>query len=348
MSFEAAEESGPTDVASGSSESGEINAGFDMEAAADSIAADIFPESEAESTEDGEEGTDRPDAEYEKKPTQTTKPAEESTKQESEPVAAPRTWRKEAAEAFAALPDVIKAEVLKREEDIHKGIGQYKEDATYAQRIKGMIQPYAETFRQAGVDPMVQVQDLLGAHITLSTKGPEERLQAFAQLANDYGVDLGELLDVGTNTPPEVLSLRQELNSLKSTLANVSQTQLGAKQAEVAASVETFAKDPANQYFDEVANDIAVLLERGVVETLAEAYEKAVWMNPAVRAKENARQLEDTQAKAKEAATKKVAEAKKALAANVKSKARSGSATTPLGSIDDTLTETMANIRARG
>ncbi len=329
---------------------GESGAGFDIEAAADSIGTDLgFTETEVsiepEPDTQVKEEAAKPEEETEKPEEGAEKPEEES-KESVE--SAPRTWRKEAAEAFAALPAIVKAEVLKREEDIHKGIGQYKEDAAYTQAIKGMVQPYAEVFRQAGVDPMAQVQNLLGAHITLSTKGPEERLQAFAQLASEYGVDLEELLDVGVNTPPEVLSLRQELQTLKSTLSNVTQTQLSARQAESIASVETFAKDPAHPYFDEVANDIAVLIERGVAGTLAEAYEKAVWMNPAVRAKETARQVEESQAKTQEAAAKKVAEAKKALAANVKSKARSGSATTPLGSIDDTLTETMATILARG
>lgn len=335
-----------TKLESGVGESGG-DAGFDIGAAVESIGTDLgFDVAEPAEVEVVDAAEGGAPVVVTEAPADSAPPKEEE-EAPAKAIPAPQTWRKEAAEAFAALPDVVKAEVLKREEDIHKGISQYKDDAAFAQSVKSVLQPHAELFKQSGVDPLRQVQSLLNAHVSLATQSAEQRLHTFTQLASEYGVSISDLSNLVDSTTPEVLALRQELNTLKSNLTNMTQAQLSAKQAETTALVSAFAQDPAHPYFDEVANDIAVLIERGVAGTLAEAYEKAVWMNPTIRAKETARQQEEAQAKAKEAASKKVAEAKKATAANIKSKAKSGSATTPLGSIDDTLSETMAAIMAR-
>lgn len=116
--------------------------------------------------------------------------------------------------------------------------------------------------------------------------------------------------------------------------------------AERRKEIETFAADPANPHFEEVSNDMVTLLQGGVCKTLPEAYEKAVWANPVTRAKEIARQQAEATRKAQETEAAKVAAARKATAANVRTSAKSGSATAPLGSIDDTLNETLAKIRS--
>lgn len=261
----------------------------------------------------------------------------------------PKTWRKEASAVWATLPPEAKAEVLKREEDIFKGIESYKVDATFGKTLKGIIAPYEGILRQQNIDPVKQIGNLMQAHYTLATGTPEARVSMFQRIAAEYGVDLAQLS--GGEAPyidPTVKALQSELAGVKFQLSAAER----GRQAEVAAAnakqVDAFASDTKNAYFNEVADEMATLLRRGVVGTLQEAYDKAVWLNPVTRAKEVARSSAEAAKAAAAEAAAKAAAAKKATAANVRTSAKSGSATTPLGSIDDTLAAAFASIKARG
>lgn len=263
--------------------------------------------------------------------------------------AAPKTWRKEAAATWAALPAEAKAEIIKREEDIFKGIENYRVEANFGKTIKSVVAPYEGILRQHNIDPAQQIGNLMQAHYTLATGSPETRAQMFQKLAGDYGVDLSAL--AGAEPPymdPAVKLLQSELAGVKSQLSAAEQH----RQAEIAAAnskqVDAFASDTKNIYFNEVADQMATLLQKGVVGTLQEAYDQAVWLNPVTRAKEVSRETAEAAKAAGAEAAAKAAAAKKATAANVRTSAKSGSAAAPLGSIDDTLAEALASIKARG
>lgn len=263
----------------------------------------------------------------------------------------PKTWRAEAKATWAALPPEAKAEILKREDDIFRGIEVYKADASFGKSLKGALAPYLPILEQYKIDPTAQVKQLMEAHHTLALGTPEQKLALFQRLAQDYQIDMGQLQSAGGEAPyidPAVAALQTELRAVKSQLSTAEQHRLAQERSALEKQIETFSKDPANAYFNEVANDMAELLQRGVCKTLPEAYEKAIWTNPAVRAKEVARQQAEAASKAAQEATARAAAARKATAANVRTSAKGGSAAAPLGSIDDTLNEALANIRARG
>jgi hypothetical protein len=81
--------------------------------------------------------------------------------------------------------------------------------------------------------------------------------------------------------------------------------------------------------------------------TLAEAYEKAMWANPTTRAKEVSKQATEAQSKAAKEAAQKLGEIKRSTATNLKVQPKSGAATLPLGTMDDTMAATMAAIKNR-
>ena len=265
----------------------------------------------------------------------------------SEPLPAPKTWRADAAAAWATLPETVREEVLKREADIFRGIEGYKADAAFGKSLKGALDPFLPTLQKFGIDPARQISSLMSAHQTLALGTQEQKVELFQRLASDYGIDLGAVSSEAPFVDPAVLALRSELSSIKSQLSQAEQARVSAETAEMEKSVAAFAADPANSYFGEVANDMAVLLQKGVCGTLKEAYEKAIWANPATRAKELTRQQAES-AKAQEAEkARRIAAARTASAANVRTRAKQGSETTPTGSIDDTLEAAYAAITSR-
>ena len=114
--------------------------GLDLSAAGESISADLFGSSTG--GDDNGSGTDDvnlDDGAGTGDGTATTDPAAMGTPAAKEGEAgtstatglqAPKTWRPEAAAKFATLPPEVQQEVLKREEDIFKGLEGYKADAS--------------------------------------------------------------------------------------------------------------------------------------------------------------------------------------------------------------------------
>ena len=326
---------------------------FDVSAAVDEIGGGLGLDLPETTTDEVELDVTPPVAEVET----AEAPAAETTASE-EPAAtttpatdaAPKTWRKEAAATWAALPSEAKNEILKREADIFSGIESYKADAGFGKSIKTAITPYEQILRDNNMDPAQTITSLMATHHTLATGTPQARLDLFTRMAKEYGIPLptGE---ASSGEPPyidpAVAALQTELSSVKSTLEAQTQRAAAEQRNLISKQIDAFATDPSNIYWADVADSMAVMLESKQASTLQEAYDKAIWTNPAVRAKEIARQTAEATAKAQAASEEKVKAAKQATAANVKASAKVGSATTPRGSLDDTLAAAMANIKAR-
>jgi hypothetical protein len=260
----------------------------------------------------------------------------------------PKTWRKEALDLWGQLPPAVQSEVAKREEDMFRGMEAYKADAAYGKDFRTALQPYMELLQASGINPAQQTAGLMQAHITLATGSPEQKVQFLRQIAADYGVDLAGLSpDAQPFVDPAVQALQSDLNSVKSILQQTQQREQNARLSEMTQKVNAFAADPKNVYFEEVATDVADLLRTKVCNTLEEAYEKAIWANPTTRAKEIARQTAERDTAARSAAAKRAAEAKKAASAVVQTRAKQSSGTAPVGSMDDTMKEILAEINGR-
>ena len=260
--------------------------------------------------------------------------------------APPKTWRPDALVEWEKLPSAVRAEVLKREEDMFKGMESYKQKAHFGESFQTTLQPHMELLRQQNIEPVAHVGNLLHAHRMLSTAAPEARHQMFARLANDYGINLQQLLQTAQNyvpPSPEVVDLQRKFNELQSISTRNEQMQLQAKEAQLTAQIDRFQKDPANVHFATVANDMVELLSRGISTTLEDAYERAVWTNPATRSLEQARATTN----AAKTLAEKTQAAKKASAANVKTTTKKGSVTAATGSMEKTLEETLAEIKSR-
>lgn len=204
----------------------------------------------------------------------------------------PKSWKKEMEPHWAKMPAEVHAYVQQREADVMRGIqmyqGGYKAWDT-------LIRPFAPLLEQnPDVNPVQLMQGLMNTHLTLlNPNGDKAQKVALIQgLLQEYGISLD-----GVETPKSDQILVDRLNKAEQKLAaferNVQiqnrqtyETGVNAKMAEV----EAFAKDPKNEFFQEVENDIFNLIRTGTADTLAKAYELAIWTNPGVRAKMLAKQ----------------------------------------------------------
>jgi len=336
-----------TDLGNGVS-AGETESNLDLEAAMEDIAEGLgFTPDTDESGDVPASGEADADA---GKPTDSPAASEASPEGDAVPPAAtvepaPKTWRPEAAKDWDKLPENVRAEITKREEDMFKGIEGYKADASIGKVVKDIVAPYLTAMQTRGQEPVAQIRSLLHANHVIENGTMEQKVAVFQKLAENYGIQFNS--GDAPYVDPQTQELKKTIDELRSRLDTNDNKIVETTKAALKQEIDTFAADPAHPYFDEVANDIAALLRAKSANNLQEAYDKAIWMNPVTRAKESARLAAEAATKAKSDAEEKAKAAAKASGANVRTSTKPGRGTAPVGSMDDTLTETLANIKTR-
>ena len=338
----------------------EESTGFDMESAVERLGSELFPEAEtpepdkpATPTETVAEAlTEQPKEAVVQTPTDKTAPATTTpTPQTPEPVAstAPKSWPKEMHEHWAKTPPQVQQYWQTREKQMLDGLDQYKQAATFGKTFHDVVSPYHEDFVRHGVDAPRAVQFLLEANRRLTTGTPESRQQAYQELGRNLGLSQQAPMNGEQAAQPQV---DPRIQTIEQKLAQIEEAQL-AKQREALEvaraksqqEVDAFASDPNNAFFDEVADDIVKFIKAG--ESLQDAYQRAIWANPVTREKQMQTRLQTEAEKAKERARLDALPKKQAKSVNVRGRDTARSSTDPVGSMDDTLKETLAKIKAR-
>ena len=309
--------------------------GFDVSSALDSISSDIFG-----GREEPQETVDEPQLEESQ---ETPVEVETPTEEQPEPISPPSSWSKDKHEHWGKMPREAQEYYMTREKQMLDGLEQYKGDAGFGRQLKEAFTPYKAFLNAQGIDEAKAVSYLMNAHYKLSSAPAHEKHSYFAQLAKSYGLELPTANKEEAEVDPNVKALQDKFNQLETQLTQREQAILNERKTQVAKEVEAFAAE--NPYFDEVADDIIPLLNHGM--PLKDAYERAIWANPVTRAKEMARVQTEAEAKLKEKAKKDAEVAKKASGVNVRNRDTGTAPTAPKGTMEDTMRDTLAKIRAR-
>lgn len=348
-------------------ESSETQPDIDMDAATAEISSELFGQGDEEGKVDLTEGEETdssgdPNADAGVVPPQLTaeeqaaadaaKAAEGENSAAVQEIGAPKTWTKEALEKWATVDPRVQQEILKREEDFLNGITQYKAAADIGKAYDAVVEPYKPILQAENIDPVQMFQSFAANHYLLTRGTPQQKVELAAAMLQGYEIPLPELLNfmadnVSEPANPEVAALRKELGDLRNTISTAQRSNTDQVAVQVSNEIEAFASDPAHPYFDELADDISKLFGSGMASTLAEAYEKAVFANPNTRQKEIDRLTAEGRAAADAEAQKRKDKVAKSTADQVILSPKSRDGTVPVGSIDDTLNETMAAINAR-
>jgi hypothetical protein len=275
-------------------------------------------ESKPEETQDEE-------SEYDK----LVEDTEEQAIQERE---APASWSKEQHENWTKIPREAQDYIELRQKQMLDGIEQYKQGHQQAAEMQRVIEPFRESLLKHGVSETQAIQNLFGHHMALTEGSTESRQAAFVAL----GQNLGLIPQEGqAQVDPRTQELQQRIDRIEQQERQREQHLQQQNYSKIEQEVNNFAADPANVYFDEVADDVVMLLKSGL--DLQQAYEKAVWANPITRAKELSKSVtEQTQAIINKKAEAAKA-AKKASSSNIRPVNTSRISNQPAKSWDDSM-----------
>lgn len=209
-------------------------------------------------------------------------PAEEEKPVAKEEVKAPQSWTPAAREQFANLPAEVQAEITRRENEMgtkHREAAQYKQ---YVDTIAESITPYKEYIADRGGDPLKAMGELFATATALQKGTQRQKAEAMAGLFTEFGVDVNELDAVLS----EVLQKPQPSATERAILEKLNKLEQVAQPRpqqttpqNTAAEITAFANDPANEFFMDVKNDMALLMQSGRTNSLKDAYNIAVRMN---------------------------------------------------------------------
>lgn len=193
---------------------------------------------------------------------------------------APERFSPDAKAAWAQAPEAVRGEIKRAVAELEGGLRQKDEQLA-------PLKPFFDMARQHGVN----LHDAVGNYVRMEQLLARDPKAGLEDIARNFGMTLeGLIAKAGGGQPQpqpqsqdakdgEILALRSELQNLRGQVGNVSQTLQEQRHNAILADVERFAAD--HPRLDELAPDIARMLQTGFAADLADAYDKAALLKPA-------------------------------------------------------------------
>jgi hypothetical protein len=264
------------------------------------------------------------------------KPAPQPEVEEEEPPVwrrPPASWKKDYHEIWAKADPKMQEYAWQREEQMRAGVEPLLSKAQFADAMQEAIQPYMNTIQGLGLQPEKAVAALMEADHKLRTSDPQTKMQYFMQLAQSYGINLGAMQPQApgaapmqpNSVDPLVWQLQNELNQVRGEVMGWKQQQEMMENQTLLNEINQFSLKA--EHFEDVRPTMIQLLQSGVAQTLDEAYDKAIRLDPNLFEQTlKAKQAEEAAKQAKEA--NRVAKSARAAAVSVRS-ATPGANTAP-------------------
>ena len=210
---------------------------------------------------------------------------------------APESWKPAVRDHWAKLPKEVQEEVNRREQDMNQFVQRTSAQRKIADMFMQTVQPYMGMIQAEGGNPIQTVNNLLQTAAFLRTGPSAQKAVMVARLVKDFGISVRDLdaALAGEEIPPDPDEkirkiIEERLAPVQDILGKVSQADRERAQrleTDMDKEIETFANDPANEFFKDVHQDMADILElasrRGRQMSLKDAYDQAVKFNPEIQ-----------------------------------------------------------------
>jgi hypothetical protein len=197
--------------------------------------------------------------------------------------AAPGSWSNAAKGKWAALDPDLRAEITKREADVHRGFTKMDEERAFAKEMQRVVAPYEALMRAAGAKPADVIQNTLNTVYVLRTADAATKAAAIARVCEQYGVDLS-LVSQPQQIDPALSATQNRLAQLEQQLQQQTFERQQAAENEVLSQIQAFGQDAKHPHFNAVQIEMGALMQAGRAENMEQAYEMAVWTRPDLRA----------------------------------------------------------------
>ena len=239
------------------------------------------------------------------------------------PIGPPASLSAPVKAMWATLPAEVQQDLVRRERETTTAIEERSVKLKGYEPWEAALAPVKDRLSTQGVTPDAYIRSLVAADQWLQ-RNPAEAMQ---YLARQYGAPQVQVPQAGApNAPTPPVDIDQRVTALVN--ARLAAEQEAQASAKVQGDVETFSKDPAHPYFENVRPIMAGLLSSGQSPDLKDAYEKACWADPTVRGLLMKDQAEAAAKAQRDAASQRTQQAKRAGGSVTGSPGPGGSAVT--------------------
>ena len=211
---------------------------------------------------------------------------------------APVSWKPEVREEWAKLPASVQQEVLRRENEVQAVMRTSAQTRQFYQQFEQTVAPYEAILRAENAHPLTAIGELFKTAAALRTSPAPQRASLVADMIFQFGIDpslldeaLAERVTSGRKfgqpqVAPEISALEQKLNPVIDFVNQMRAQPVARMQTEVQQEWEAFAADPKNEFANDVAQEMADLLDlatrRGQILSLQDAYNRATMAHPTI------------------------------------------------------------------
>jgi hypothetical protein len=278
-----------------------------------------------------------------------TRQTAEPPQEEAEPPVwkrPPASWKKDYHEIWQKADPKMQEYAWQREEQMRAGVEPLLSKAQFADAMQEAIQPYMTTIQGLGLQPEKAVAALMEADHKLRNSDPQTKMQYFMQLAQSYGINLNGVQGQAPQAAvdPMVYQLQNELNKVRGEVTGWKQQQEMMENQTLLNEINQFSLKA--EYFEDVRPTMIQLLQSGVAQTLEEAYDKAIRLDPTLFDQvTKAQQAEAAAKQAKEA--NRAAKVARAAAVSVRSSTPGTNTAPKSGDRRAILEEQFADLESR-
>lgn len=254
----------------------------------------------------------------------------------------PASWKKDYHEAWTTADPKLKEYAWKREEEMKAGVQPLLSKAQFADQMQQAIEPYMQNIRGLGIEAPQAVKALMEADNVLRHGSPQQKQAYFAQLAQQYGINMGDVQIQPTD--PNFYAIQNELAQVRGEVLNWKQAQETAQNQALLQEINQFQTKA--EYFEEARPTMIQLLNSGVAKDLDDAYQKAIRLDNDLFTKHQQASQGAADA-AKREASNRAAKAAKAAAVSVKSSTPGAATSTKAQDRRSLLAEQFDNLNER-
>ena len=254
----------------------------------------------------------------------------------------PASWKKDYHEAWTTADPKLKEYAWKREEEMRAGVQPLLTKAQYADQMQQAIEPYMNNIRGLGIEAPQAVKALMEADNVLRHGSPQQKQAYFAQLAQQYGINMGEVQIQPTD--PNFYAIQNELAQVRGEVLNWKQAQENAQNEALLSEINQFQSKA--EYFEEARPTMIQLLNSGVAKDLDDAYQKAIRLDNDLFTKHQQASQGAADA-AKREQSNRAAKAARAAAVSVKSSTPGAATSTKAQDRRSLLMEQFDNLNER-
>lgn len=209
-----------------------------------------------------------------------------------DPSKPPQGWRPETKEQWGTIPENIRTEIIRREEDQARGVERLRKYYEPMEQLYGNVAQHAPYFAQIQRDPGEYMQEVIQLEQSLTLGNPAQKLEVMLDIGDKYGIPMRQIINASMNgqlneslrqahlmhrTPPPVPP------QVARELAELRQLSTSAETMAAETAFNDFIATNPPLFNEEVSEAMEKLIEKGLAETFQEAYDLAIWRNPTWR-----------------------------------------------------------------